>query len=154
MPRRLHGGLAEWRRSAWERRYISEKENADRLKRLADQVRAGQGMVTQLIAARPVPMPMPIGSPVVSLAEGTTGQLEIPSEAQWVLLEAQLREPFPASVNVLLYGSAAKLLAEVQGLKPNARGEVAVSVTSSLFETGDYTISINGKSCACRSRRR
>ena len=128
--------------SAWERRYISEKENADRLKRLVDQVRAGQGMVTQLIAARPVPMP--IGSPVVSLAEGTTGQLEIPSEAQWVLLEAQLREPFPASVNVLLYGSAAKLLAEVQGLKPNARGEVAVSVTSSLFETGDYTISING----------
>ena len=128
--------------SKWERRYLSEKENADRLKRLADQVRAGQGMVTQLVAAKPEPRP--IGSPVVSLEAGAAGQLEIPSGAQWVLLAAQLREPFPASVNVQLYGVGAKLLGEVQGLKPNPRGEVAVSVAADLFGTGNYALSVNG----------
>ncbi len=128
--------------AGWERRYLSERENADRLKRLADQVRAGQSMVTQLVAAKPAPRPA--GSPVVSLEAGTMGQLDIPAGTQWVLLAVQLREPFPTSANVQLYATGAKLLAEVWGLKPNARGAIAVSVAASLFDTGWYALSIGG----------
>lgn len=44
-----HAAALQAESSNWERRYFSEKENADRLKRLVDQVRAGQSMVTQLV---------------------------------------------------------------------------------------------------------
>ena len=128
--------------SAWERRYISERENADRLKRMVDQVRAGQGMVTQLVAAKPTPQPA--GAPVVTLEFGTTAQFEVAASTQWVILAAQLREPFAKTAGVQIYGGGGKTLASVAGLKPDARGVVAVSAMTSLFETGYYTLRVEG----------
>ena len=127
--------------SAWEGRYLSEKENADRLKRQVDQVRAGQNMVTQLVAAKPIAQA--VGAPVVMLEAGNTPQLEVASATQLLVFVVQLQEPFAKSTNAQLYGGEGKLLANAGGLKPNDRGEVAVSVMTSLFETGYYTLSVD-----------
>ena len=126
----------------WERRYLSERENADRLKRQVDQVRAGQNMVTQLAAAKPAAPPA--GVPVLALESGVTAQAEVAASTEWLLLAVQLDEPFPKAVTAKLFGGGGKLLASVVGLKPNARGEVAVSAMTSLFETGYYTLSVGG----------
>jgi len=127
---------------ALERRYLAERANADRLKRQVDQVRAGQSMVTQLIAAKPAPRPA--GVPVIPLEYGVTPQISIDGSTEWLLLAVQLRDPFPKSVTVNLFGNGGKLLGSVPGLKPNARGEVAVSAMTSLFQSGFYTLSAGG----------
>ncbi len=134
--------MARAESASWERRYFSERENADRLKRLVDQVRAGQNMVTQLVAAKPEVKAS--GAPVVSLEAGKTVRIEPVSSAQWLLLVAPAKENDPKLSTAQLYGDKGNLLAGVAALKPNAHGEIAVSVMASLFETGYYALVVDG----------
>ncbi len=73
-----------------------------------------------------------------------TNHLRLPASARWIVLNSPVDPPFHASYRAILRDAHRREIQRIEGLQPNERETLSLSLPASLLPPGDYSLEIEG----------
>jgi anti-sigma factor RsiW len=73
-----------------------------------------------------------------------TNLLRLPASVRWVVLAPQVEPPFHSPYRAILRDGHGRELRRIEGLQPNEREALSLSLPTSLLPPGDYSLSVEG----------
>lgn len=73
-----------------------------------------------------------------------TNHLRLPASARRIVLNSQVDPPFHSSYRAILRDAHRREIQRIEGLQPNERETLSLSLPASLLPSGDYSLEIEG----------